>query len=125
MIPIKIYTGMEANDGLKFDVNLGLSMNFQMGFSWALSNRNPASFSLSTMAMFTDPRTSQKMSFINCKKDIGGKMEFNTQFYLSDSVSLKFEGFMPNEQIETSHVGLEIMKEFNDCHVSYKIGGGS
>ena len=32
---------------------------------------------------------------------------------------------MPNEQIETSHVGLEIMKEFNDCHLAYKIGGGS
>lgn len=40
-------------------------------------------------------------------------------------MSLKFEGFMPNEQIETSHVGLEVMKEFNDCHVSYKLGGGS
>jgi hypothetical protein len=96
-----------------------------MGASWALSNKNPPNFTLMSMLMLSNPQSMSKMNFINCKKDIGGKMEFNSQFYLTDSVSLKFEGYMPNEQIETSHTNLEVLKEFNDCHIAYKIGGGS
>jgi hypothetical protein len=124
MLPIKMLTGAENNDGLKIDINLGLTQQFQIGLAWALSNKNPASVSLSAMAMFADPRTSSKMSYMNCKKDTGGVMELNSQFYLTDSISFKVEGLLPNDQVEMSHIGLEIMKEFNDCHIAYRLGGG-
>jgi len=49
------------------------------------------------MLMLSNAQSMNKMSFINFKKDIGGKFEFNTQYYLSESLLLRLEGFMPNE----------------------------
>ncbi len=64
------------------------------------------------------------MNFVTAKKDITGKLEFNSNYYLTDTLSLKAEGYFPNEMVEQSHISIELLKEFKDCHVSYKNGSG-
>lgn len=128
MMPIKMLTMNEGLDGLKFDINLGLTPKFQLGGSWNFSNspKQPPNFTL--MAMYSpnmSPTNMGKMDFVNLKKDIAGKLEFNSQYFLSDTVSLHAEGYFPNETIEMSHISLELMKRWRDCHMSYKMGGGS
>jgi hypothetical protein len=44
---------------------------------------------------------------------------------MGSGFSLKTEGFFMDADIQKSHVGFEIMKEFADSHISYKFGGGS
>ena len=126
MLPVKMLTNVEQIDGLRFDVNLGLTQKFQLGASWNFSNRQPSNFSLMTMfSPNMSPQNMNRMNFINAKKDVTGKLEFNGNYFLTDTISLKAEGYMPNENVEASHVSLEVLKEFRDCHLSYKIGGGS
>lgn len=112
IIPLKMLTSIQANDGLKFDINLGLSPKFQLGASWEFSNKTPSNFSLSTMFMKQQtPSNMNSMSFINARKDSTGKMEVNSQYYLTDSISLRCESYFPSENLEQNHVQLELMKE--------------
>ncbi len=60
------------------------------------------------------------MNFLMIKKDVSGKMEAQGKYNLTDTFCVKLEGFMPNEQVETAHMALDFVKEFNDCHLSYK-----
>ncbi len=128
MMPIKMMTMSEGLDGLKFDINLGLTPKFQLGASWNFSNnpKQPPNFTLMTMfSPNMSPQNMGRMDFINIKKDVAGKMEFNSCYYLADTLSLHCEGYFPNDTVEMSHISLEVMKKFRDCHVAYKIGGGS
>lgn len=126
MMPIKMLTSCEQLDGLRFDIAGGLSEKFQLGGSWNFSNTKPSNFSLN--AMFSpnmSPYSAEGMNFINCKKDVGGKMEFVGNYHLTNSLLFKAEGFFPNENIEGAHISYEVMKEFADWHLSGKFGGGS
>ena len=69
------------------------------------------------MAMFSpnmSPYSAEGMNFINCKKDVGGKMEFMGNYHLAKSLSFKAEGFFPSENVEGAHISYELMKEFSD-----------
>lgn len=126
MIPIKMMTMCEAIDGLRFEINGGLSEKFQLGGAWNFSNTKPSNFSLT--AMFSpnmNPYSAEGMNFINCKKDVGGKMEFVSNYHITNSLTFKTEGFMPNENIDGAHISYEVMKEFSDWHLSGKYAGGS
>jgi hypothetical protein len=126
MIPIKIMTQCEALDGLRFDVSGGLSERFQLGGSWNFSNTKPSNFSINTMLHSKmDQFSNDGMNFINCKKDVVGKMEFVSNFHITSDLTFKAEGFFPNANVETSHISYEVMKEFADWHLSGKFGGGS
>lgn len=126
MIPVKMLTTCEALDGLRFEMSMGLTEKFQLGGSWNFSNSKPSNFSLTTMfSPNMNPYSDTGMNFINCKKDVGGKMEFVSNYHLSNSLTLKAEGFFPNENVDSSHISYEIMKEFDDWHISGKAGGGS
>ena len=66
------------------------------------------------MAMFSpnmSPTNMNKMNFINAKKDVTGKLEFNGNYHITDTLSVKAEGFCQSEQIEHSHISLEVVKE--------------
>jgi hypothetical protein len=52
-------------------------------------------------------------------------MDFSGQYALGKSLSLRAEGFFMDSDIQKAHVQFELMKEFNDSHISYKFGGGS
>lgn len=105
---------------------MGLSEKFQLGGSWNFSNTKPSNFSLSTMfSPNMNPYSDTGMNFINCKKDVSGKMEFVSNYHIANSLMFKAEGFFPNENIEGAHISYELMKEFDDWHLSGKWGGGS
>ena len=126
MLPIKMLTTCEALDGIRFDCSMGLSEKFQLGGSWNFSNTKPSNFSLTTMySPNMNPYSAEGMNFINCKKDVSGKMEFVSNYHILESLSFKAEGFFPNDNVEASHVSYELMKEFEDYHFSAKCGGGS
>ena len=65
------------------------------------------------------------MSFISTRSDTTGKLEASGNFNLGKGFSIKPEGFFMDSDITKSHVQVELMKEFSDSHISYKIGGGS
>lgn len=126
MIPIKMLTQCEAIDGLRFDISAGLSEKFQLGGSWNFSNTKPSNFSLMTMfSPNMSPYSQDGMNFINCKKDVGGKLEFVGNYHLPKDISFKAEGFFPNENVDSAHITYEFMKEFSDWHLAYRLGGGS
>ncbi|CAI2373374.1 unnamed protein product [Moneuplotes crassus] len=125
-IPIKMLTTCEALDGIRFDFSMGLSEKFQLGGTWNFSNTKPSNFSLMTMySPNMSPVNQEGMNFINCKKDINGKMELVANYHILKDLIFKAEGFFPNDNMEASHISYEIMKEFKDFHVSAKTGGGS
>lgn len=66
-----------------------------------------------------------EVSFISTRSDASGKLEFSGQYSLVKDLSLRAEGFFMDSDIAKSHVQFEVMKEFNDSHISYKTGGGS
>ncbi len=126
MIPIKMLTMCEALDGIRFDFSMGLSEKFQLGGTWNFSNTKPSNFSLMTMySPNMNPASQEGMNFINCKKDVNGKMELVANYHILKDLIFKAEGFFPNDNMEASHISYEIMKEFKDYHVSAKMGGGS
>jgi hypothetical protein len=53
-------------------------------------------------------------------------MDFSGQYSLGKGLSLRGEGyFMDSSDVHKSQVSFEIMKEFNDSHISYKVGTGT
>ena len=53
-------------------------------------------------------------------------MEYNAQYCITDSLKILSDGLlMSQNNFEQSQLTLEVMKEFQDCHLSYKVGGGT
>lgn len=126
MAPIKMLTMCEKLDGLRFEISGGPSESFQLGAVWNFSNTSPPNFSL--LALYAPKMnrfSSEGMTFVNCKKDVGGKMELASNFHLGNGFSFKAEGFFPNENVDSAHISYELMKEFSDWHLAAKFGGGS
>jgi hypothetical protein len=65
------------------------------------------------------------MSFVSTRSDSSGKLEFSGSYSLGSGISVKSEGFFMDSDINKSHVQFELMKEFQDSHISYKLGGGT
>ena len=65
---------------------------------WSFSNSKPGNFTLMTM-LTSAPMTQSldNLNFINAKKDTNGRLEYQANYKLFPSVSLKSEGFFPNE----------------------------
>ena len=105
MIPLKMLTGVESNDGFKFDFHLGLSQKFNVGSSWYFSNSQPSNFSLN--AMFSpnmSPLNMSKVNMINVKKDINGRMEVMGNYYITDSIAFKVEGMLQSANLAEAHL---------------------
>jgi len=66
-----------------------------------------------------------EVSFISTRSDASGKLEFSGQYSVAKDWTLRAEGFFMDSDIAKSHVQFEVMREFNDSHISYKTGGGS
>lgn len=127
MLGLKMMTMVDATDGIKFDFMAPLSPKFQMGGSWAFSNTKANKFELNTaLSSATGNMMNQdEMSFVSTRSDSTGKLEFSGSYNMGNNFSLKAEGFFMDEDIQKSHVSFEVMKEFSDSHLAYKIGGGS
>ena len=67
----------------------------------------------------------QEPNYLSCRSDSTGKLEYNGQYNMGSGFSLKSEGFFPNEDLNNAHMGVELMKEFDDCHFAYKTGDGA
>ena len=65
------------------------------------------------------------ISFVQSKTDSSGKLEFSGQINLGSNWFAKAEGFFMDSDIQKSHLQFELMKEWNDFHISLKTGGGS
>jgi hypothetical protein len=113
---------------MKLDFTVPMSPRFAMGGSWTYSNTKPNKFDL-TCALNSlsggNPMNQDEMSFIQTRSDSSGKMDFSGQYALGKALSLRAEGFFMDSDMNKSHVQFEIMKEFNDSHISYKFGAGS
>lgn len=126
MMPIKMMIMQESLDGLRLDIAAPISSSLQVGGSWNFSNSKPSNFSLNAMLHSQhSPMSNEGMSFINCKKDLLGKMELVGGVSLTDSLSFKAEGFFPNQSVDAAHIQYEVLQEFSDWHISGKFGGGS
>lgn len=66
-----------------------------------------------------------EMSFVSTRSDSTGKLDFTGSLNLGSGFSLKTEGFFMDADMQKSHLGFELMKEFADSHISYKFGSGS
>ena len=129
MMGLKMLSMLEPVDGIKFDFMAPLSPRFQLGGSWVFSNTKASRFELQTALSSlggNNPMMNQDdMSFVSTRSDSSGKLEFSGSLNLGSGVSVKSEGFFMDADISKAHVQLEVMKEFNDAHISYKCGGGS
>lgn len=115
-------------DGMKFDVMIPFSSRFNLGGSWVFSNTKPNKFELHTALSSmsaNNPMNQDEVSFVSTRSDASGKLEFSGQYSLIKDLSLRAEGFFMDADINKSHLQFEMMKEFNDCHISYKFGSGS
>lgn len=115
-------------DGMKLDFMVPLSPRFNIGGSWNFSNTKAGKFELNTALSSLsgqNPMNQDDMSFVSTRSDSTGKLEFSGQYNLGKGLSLRSEGFFMDADIAKSHVQFELMKEFTDCHLSYKCGSGS
>lgn len=115
-------------DGMKFEFMMPLSPRFNLGGSWIYSNVKPNKFELHTALSSLsaqNPMNQDDVSFISTRSEASGRLDFSGQYSLGSGLSFRSEGFFANSDIANSHVQFEIMKEFNDSHISYKFGGGS
>jgi hypothetical protein len=105
-----------------------LSARLNLGGSWIYSNTKANKFELHTALSSLssqNPMNQDDMSFVSTRSDSTGKLEFSGQYSLGHGVSLRSEGFFMDADIAKSHVQFELMKEFNDSHISYKLGSGT
>lgn len=65
------------------------------------------------------------MSFVSTRSDSTGKLEMQGILNLGGGFSIRPEGYFMDSDIAKSHVAIELMKEFNDSHIAYKMGGGT
>jgi len=128
IMPLKMMTMSDPLDGMKFDVMLPFSSRFNLGGSWVFSNTKPNKFELHTALSSmsaNNPMNQDEVSFVSTRSDASGKLEFSGQYSLIKDLSLRAEGFFMDADINKSHLQFEVMKEFNDSHISYKFGSGS
>lgn len=128
IMPLKMMTMADPLDGMKFDVMIPFSSRFNLGGSWVFSNTKPNKFELHTALSSmsaNNPMNQDEVSFVSTRSDASGKLEFSGQYSLIKDLSLRAEGFFMDADINKSHLQFEMMKEFNDCHISYKFGSGS
>jgi Eukaryotic porin len=128
MMGLKMLTMADPLDGMKLDFMLPLSQRFQLGGSWLFSNTKASKFELHTALSSlaaANPMNQDEMSFVSTRSDATGKLEFSGQYNLGKGMSVRSEGFFMDADINKSQVQFELMKEFQDSHLSYKFGGGS
>lgn len=129
-IPLKMMSMVEPLDGIKFDFNLPLSQTFQTGFGWNFSNTKPAKFELTSVLSFVDPEkmgpmmNPDEMSMIQVRTDSTGFFEAHTKFNLGNGFSFNPECFFMNNQVDGGMVSVELMKEWDTCHLIAKTMGG-
>jgi len=129
MMGLKIFTMVEPLDGFKFDFMAPLSPRFQVGGAWVFSNTKTNRFELNTalssLPSGNNPMMAQdEMSFISTRSDSSGKLELSGSWNLGHGFSIKPEGFFLDNDMQKYQLQVELMKEFNDSHISYKCGGG-
>ena len=125
---LKMLTMSDTFDGMKLDFMVPLSQRFQLGGSWNYSNTKASKFELhSALSSLSggNPMNQDEMSFVQTRSDSTGKLEFSGQYNLGKGVVLRPEGFFMDSDITKAHISFELMKEFNDSHISYKCGGGT
>lgn len=128
MLGLKMLTMSDTQDGLKLDFMVPLSPRFNLGGSWNYSNTKASKFELHTALSSLsaqNPMNQDDMSFISTRSDSTGKLELSGQYSLGHGISLRTEGFFMDSDINKSHVQFEMMKEFQDSHISYKFGSGT
>lgn len=121
-------TMSDSSDGMKFDVMIPFSPRFNLSGSWVFSNTKANRFELQTALSSmsaNNPMNQDEVSFISTRSDASGKLEFSGQYSIIKDLSLRAEGFFMDADINKAHVQFEMMKEFNDSHISYKFGSGS
>jgi hypothetical protein len=126
MMGLKMLTMADPQDGMKLEFMVPLSPRFNLGGSWCFSNTKASKFELHTALSSLNaqnPMNQDEMSFVSTRSDSTGKLEFSGQYSLGHGISLRGEGFFQDADINNSHVQFEVMKEFNDSHISYKFGG--
>ncbi len=127
---LRMLTMMEPNDGIKFEFMAPVSPKLQIGGGWLFSNSKPAKFELNTTLTSATSqeqmmRSQDEMCFISTRTDTTGKLEMNGSYKLGSGYSINTEGFFMDSDTNKAHVTLELMKEFVDAHISYKVGAGS
>lgn len=125
---LKMLTMADPHDGMKLDFMVPLSQRFNLGGSWAFSNTKANKFELNTALSSLsaqNPMNQDDMCFVSTRSDSTGKLEFSGQYSVGHGVSVRSEGFFMDADITKSHVQFEVMKEFNDSHLSYKFGSGT
>ena len=128
MMGLKMLTMGDPTDGMKFDFMVPLSQRFNLGGSWNFSNTKPNKFELHTALSSmsaNNPMNQDEVSFVSTRSDASGKLEFSGQYSLIKDLSLRAEGFFMDADVNKSHLQFEVVKEFNDSHISYKFGSGS
>jgi hypothetical protein len=129
-VPLKMMSMHENLDGVKFEANLPLSQTFQTGLAWVFSNTKPAKLEVNTMLSLMDPSKAgplanpEEMSMLQCRTDSTGYMEFHSKFFLGNGISISPECFFMNNQVDTGMLQLELMKEWETCHLIGKCMGG-
>lgn len=119
---------VEPIDGIKFEFMAPLSPRFQLGGAWVFSNTKANKFELQTALNSSSGAgmmSQDEVSYISTRSDSSGKLEMNGSLNLGSGFSFKTEGFFMDNDMAKSHLAFELMKEFNDSHLSYKFGGGS
>mmetsp|Transcript_37005 Transcript_37005/g.27355 ORF Transcript_37005/g.27355 Transcript_37005/m.27355 type:complete len:278 (+) Transcript_37005:237-1070(+) len=127
-LSLKILTMVEPLDGFKFDFMVPFSQRFQLGGSWNFSNSKANKFEVqsafTSMPSGNSLAAQEEMSFVSARKDSTGRLEANGNVNLGKGWSLKPDMFFMDNDTSKAHVQLELMKEFADSHMSYKVGGG-
>ena len=129
-IPLKMMSMTEPLDGVKFDLNLPVSQTFQAGFGFNFSNTKPSKFELTTVLSLVDPKKQgpfgnpDEMSMIQARSDSTGFLEVHSKFCLGEGYSISPEVFFMNNQVDTGMLQLELMKEWDTCHLVAKTMAG-
>ncbi len=93
-------------------------------FSNTKTNKFELNSALSSMTGSNPMASQDEISFVSTRSDSTGKLEFSGQVNLGNGFSLRPEGFFMDSDIQKSHVGIELVKEFADSHIAYKFGSG-
>lgn len=85
-IPLKMFSMVDPNDGVKFDFNIPFSQTFQAGLGFVFSNTKAAKVELNSALTFVDPKNMNaftnpdELSMIQARTDSTGFLEIHSKF---------------------------------------------
>ena len=123
MMPIKSFSNIQPNDGMRISFGLPMSQRFQCMTTFSFSNKEEAEFELNGTYVGSGSQMDEDVGFIMANSSSAGRLAIQSQTKLPWDIKGGLQIEMNSPDPNQANFGLTLQKDFNGSHFQYQYQG--